>query len=80
MRFMVKNGFADFVFSAELDSAFFVVHDLLNEFKFEFWCVDFVAHGISFGENSPHSFRRGYWSQVKGLHHQTMTTPNPQQG
>ena len=47
--------------------AFFAAEDLLDEFEFEFWCVDFASHEISLGEGNPRSFRRGYWSQIPGF-------------
>ena len=52
---------------AELGWTFFAAQDLLDEFEFEFWWVNFAAHEISFGEGSPRSFRRGYWSQAPGF-------------
>ncbi len=57
----------DVVFPAKLGWSFLAGQDLLDEFEFEFWCVDFAAHKISFGEGIPRSFRRGYWSQTLGF-------------
>jgi hypothetical protein len=45
----------DVVFSAGLSWAFLAVKDLLDKFEFEFWCVCFASHEISFGEGIPHS-------------------------
>ena len=57
----------DVMFSAGLSWALLAVKDLLDKFEFEFWCVCFASHEISFDEGVPHSFRRGYWSQPTGF-------------
>ena len=62
-----EDRFADIVFPAELGWAFLAVENLFDEFEFEFWWVNFAAHEIFFGEGSPRSFRRGYWSQAPGF-------------
>ena len=62
-----EDSFADVVLPAELGWTFFAAQDLLDEFEFEFWWVNFAAQEISFGEGIPRSFRRGYWSQAPGF-------------